>query len=165
MQSRAQRRQYGDPVEAAVSEYSLRAKAHPRTRTRVGDRPTIGIAYSSSAGACPARIFSASPRSPRKRNGVPIKGVAAAGHRRSALRASLWRPPLNASNVGHTPGPQWWEGPRETLRVAGPEGQWHTGRHGDTGDRRRASHARRATRAPRQAVGFTGSRSRSSPAF
>jgi len=46
MQSRAQRRQYGEPVEAAFPECSLRAKAHPRARSRVSERHALAVADS-----------------------------------------------------------------------------------------------------------------------
>ena len=62
MRSQAQRRQYGEPVMAAAPEYSLRAKAHPRNRSRVREHQVLAVAYSYSAGACPASILATKSR-------------------------------------------------------------------------------------------------------
>ena len=47
---------------AAAPEYSLRAKAHPRNRSRVREHQVLAVAYSYSAGACPASILATKSR-------------------------------------------------------------------------------------------------------
>src|ERR1017187_6516660 len=48
--------------KAAAPEYSLRAKAHPRNRSRVREHQVLAVAYSYSAGACPASILATKSR-------------------------------------------------------------------------------------------------------
>lgn len=71
MQSQAQRRQYGDPVEAAFPEYSLRA------RRNLGlERELVSITCSAlqirSPGLHVPLLFSINPPEPRSANGPPV---------------------------------------------------------------------------------------------
>jgi len=83
MRSQAQRRQYGEPVIAAAPEYSLRAKAHPRNRSRVREHRVLAVAYSYSAGACPASILAEDPQGSKSERSTH-KAVEADGRPQTA---------------------------------------------------------------------------------
>src|SRR4029079_15341725 len=104
MQRRAQRMQYGEPVKAAFPEDSFRAKAHPRVRSRVSDRPSDRRCRFVARG-CMSRFSLPAVRANfKKPNGQPIKALQQAtatpsARTRSCRDAAGSRPSLNASIV------------------------------------------------------------------
>jgi hypothetical protein len=96
MRSQAQRRQYGEPVDAAAPEYSLRAKAHPLNRSRVREHQVLAVAYSHSAGACPASILAPKSRASNSERSTH-KGVEPDGRQRTLCSLAdallVWSPP------------------------------------------------------------------------
>jgi hypothetical protein len=75
MQSRAQRMQYGEPVKAAFPECSLRAKAHPRVRSRVSDHPGDRRCRFVARGCMSRFSLPSSSNSFKKPNGQPIMAL------------------------------------------------------------------------------------------
>jgi hypothetical protein len=93
MQSRTQRRRYGEPV-ARLSLSIRHGQRHIRRRKLSCEHRMLDVAYSSPVGACPASILSREGGH-GKRNGLPVSDVEAD----EALRSStpVVRPTLPVS--------------------------------------------------------------------
>src|SRR5262245_5810418 len=90
MQRRAQRMQYGEAVKAAFPEGSLRAKAHPRVRSRVSDHPGDRRCRFVARGCMSRFSLPAVSAHIKKPNGQPIPPVQRTGLRPAAERQYRW---------------------------------------------------------------------------
>jgi hypothetical protein len=75
MQSRAQRKQYGEPVRRLSLSVRYGQRHTRGLESRLVSIACSGLHVRSPRVHVPPPIFSVLPRSPRKRNGTPIPGL------------------------------------------------------------------------------------------